>query len=220
MQAALREKIEERHAELVGLQVRAIDLPDSFESRLVEIELKKQDAQKATEEILLAQINAETQKQLRELIAAKDKLRIQLEQETENLRLHILQNETEIKEVRLDCVGRVFTTLRPTVVAVQGTSRLLAALNAEKEEFLVLWAQVRSIAPPTLRVAWWLLTPCVASRKRKTWSWKYCTTRRCVGLCRIAAPHCACSDTHACLNCLPCTWPDHRSTNQRRGGGA
>jgi len=120
MQAALREKIEERHAELVGLQVRAIDLPDSFESRLVEIELKKQDAQKATEEILLAQINAETQKQLRELIAAKDKLRIQLEQETENLRLHILQNETEIKE---------------------GTSRLLAALNAEKEEFLVLWAQ-------------------------------------------------------------------------------
>ena len=114
MQAALREKIEERHAELVGLQVRSIDLPDSFESRLVEIELKKQDAQKATEEILLAQINAETQKQLRELIAAKDKLRIQLEQETENLRLHILQNETEIKEVRLDCVGRVFTTLRPT----------------------------------------------------------------------------------------------------------
>lgn len=56
MLETLRTKIEERHASLVGLQVRQIDLPDSFEDRLVEIELKKQDAQKATEEILLAQV--------------------------------------------------------------------------------------------------------------------------------------------------------------------
>jgi len=46
------------------------------------------------------QIRAETQKQLRELRASREKLLIELSQETENARLLIKQNETEIAEVR------------------------------------------------------------------------------------------------------------------------
>lgn len=129
-------------------QIRNIDLPNSFESRLIEIELKKQDAQLATEEILLAQVRgivtrvaaaripataklnangfvclqiiAVTEKQLRELRSQKEQLAIKLSQETENLRLVIEQNETQVKEQ---------------------TARQLARLDAELSEFLAVYNQ-------------------------------------------------------------------------------
>lgn len=55
-------------------QIRNIDLPNSFESRLIEIELKKQDAQLATEEILLAQVRGVVTRLAAERIPATDKL--------------------------------------------------------------------------------------------------------------------------------------------------
>lgn len=116
----LRAEIEARHAKLIGLQVRSIDLPDKFESRLEEIELKKQEAQKAAEDILLAQIEAETNKQLLEMRSNKDKLEIQLSQQTENLRLEILQDETETREE---------------------TDRLVNEMSAELNEFITVWNQ-------------------------------------------------------------------------------
>ena len=70
--------------------------------------------------VFCLQIIAVTEKQLRELRSQKEQLAIKLSQETENLRLVIEQNETQVKEQ---------------------TSRQLARLDAELSEFLAVYNQ-------------------------------------------------------------------------------
>lgn len=155
MQNELSVSVSGRHATLRAFQVRKIELPDALNLRLRNIELRKQDARQAEEQITLDRILAETEQQLSALKAARQKLKVEYEQETENTRLEIEQTETRIRESTRQAVARINADLQKNLtefrqstenqrlliqenetIVLEGTLRAVANIRAESEERL------------------------------------------------------------------------------------
>jgi hypothetical protein len=92
---------------VTGFQIRAINLPDTLENRLIDIQLRQLDATLGEQVLILDSIYAKWNRTVLELETARQKLATQLEQTTTVQRTAIVQERNRIEEETNRAVTRI-----------------------------------------------------------------------------------------------------------------
>eukprot|EP00045_Choanoeca_perplexa_P013266 m.149565 g.149565 ORF g.149565 m.149565 type:complete len:470 (+) comp16297_c0_seq1:5323-6732(+) len=96
-----------RQAEVTGFQVRAVDLPQALDNRLIDIQLRQQDARAGTARLELDRIKAEADRTVLELRTLRNKRKTELQQQTTVLLQSIFQDRDRYLEQTKQIVTQI-----------------------------------------------------------------------------------------------------------------
>jgi hypothetical protein len=96
-----------RQAQVTGFQVRSVDLPEALDNRLIEIQLRQQDARAGTARLELDRIQAEADRSVLELRTLRNKRKTELQQETTVLLQTIFQDRDRFLEQTKQIVTQI-----------------------------------------------------------------------------------------------------------------
>eukprot|EP00730_Choanoeca_flexa_P013507 TRINITY_DN5396_c0_g1_i1.p1 TRINITY_DN5396_c0_g1~~TRINITY_DN5396_c0_g1_i1.p1 ORF type:complete len:488 (+),score=153.48 TRINITY_DN5396_c0_g1_i1:86-1549(+) len=98
LRSSIVAEAELRQAEVTGFQVRSVDLPQALDDRLINIQLRQQDARAGTARLELDRINAEADRRVLELRTDRNRRKTEMEQQTTVQLQSIYQQRDRIRE--------------------------------------------------------------------------------------------------------------------------